>query len=308
MINTERAQTLIEALPWIKNSTGKTVIIKYGGAAMENDELMASVMTDIVLLKIIGLNPVIVHGGGKAINRMLNRLNIESHFENGLRVTTDEAMQVVRMVLMGEVNPKLVGALNKHGNLAVGLAGCDAGTLKAVPMDPKLGRVGDIVDIDPNYLTELVADDYIPIIATIAAAADPEDDGVFNINADQAAGDIAAAIGAHKIIFLTDVDGLYENFPDPDSLIARMTQEEAQALIDSGKLDSGMIPKINACLHALEGGIPRAHIINGTTPHALLLELLTDMGVGTMITRSDDADEVEKRPLGSFAQRLAINR
>jgi acetylglutamate kinase len=301
----DRAQTLIEALPWIKNQTGKTVLIKYGGAAMENISLMRSVMADIVLLKLIGLNPVIVHGGGKAISAMMKRFDLPVEFKNGLRVTTPESMELVRMVLMGQVNQDLVKALNAHGNLAVGLSGADAGTIKAECMDPELGRVGRITEVDPTYLEHLIADEYIPIIASIAASAD--DDGVYNINADAAAGDIAAAIHAHKIIYITDVDGLYEDFPNEDSLIARLTEDEARELIDSGKLAAGMIPKIQSCLKALEAGIPRAHIINGTMPHALLLELLTDEGVGTMIMKSSENDGYEPHALPDFASRLENN-
>ena len=224
----ERAHTLIQGLPWIKSATGKTIVIKYGGAAMENAELMTSVMTDILLLKLIGVNPVIVHGGGKAINRMLAALGIESVFEGGLRVTDDATMDVVQMVLKGQVNSQLVNELNLHGNIAVGMCGNDAGTLKAIPISPELGRVGRIVEVDTRHVEDLIEGNYIPIIASLAAAADPHDEGVFNINADVAAGEIAAAIHAHKIIFLTDVDGLYENYPDPGSLIASMTQEDVE--------------------------------------------------------------------------------
>ncbi|ACV23212.1 Acetylglutamate kinase [Slackia heliotrinireducens] len=305
ILETQGAETLIEALPWFKDVTGKTVVIKYGGAAMEDPELMDSVMTDILLLKIIGVRPVIIHGGGKAINRMLDKLNVPVKFENGLRVTDDATMDVVKMVLTGDVNDQLVRAVNKHGNLAVGLSGSDAGTLKAVQKDPALGRVGKVSEIDPSYLNDLINADYIPIIASIAASAD--DDGVYNINADEAAGDIASAIGAHKIMFLTDVNGLYENYPDPDTLIAWMTQEEAEELIASGKIASGMIPKINAALHALKGGVPRAHILNGKIPHAILLEMLTDSGIGTMIRRADSADQLERHPLDRFTKRLSEN-
>ncbi|EJU33283.1 MULTISPECIES: acetylglutamate kinase [Slackia] len=305
----ERAHTLIQGLPWIKSATGKTIVIKYGGAAMENAELMTSVMTDILLLKLIGVNPVIVHGGGKAINRMLAALGIESVFEGGLRVTDDATMDIVQMVLKGQVNSQLVNELNLHGNIAVGMCGNDAGTLKAIPISPELGRVGRIVEVDTRHVEDLIEGNYIPIIASLAAAADPHDEGVFNINADVAAGEIAAAIHAHKIIFLTDVDGLYENYPDPGSLIASMTQEDVEGLIDSGKLASGMIPKIRACTHALGEGIPRAHIINGTIPHALLLELLTDQGIGTMIARSDNADDakLKRHALAGIATRLIEN-
>ncbi|MBQ9691175.1 MAG: acetylglutamate kinase [Eggerthellaceae bacterium] len=305
-VSDESVQTLIQALPWIKNATGKTVVIKYGGAAMENTELMHSVMTDILLLKIIGLNPVIVHGGGKSINAMLKRVHKEVIFEQGLRVTDNETMDIVRMVLMGQVNPDLVNALNRHGNVAVGLSGSDAGMLKAVSVGDTWGRVGRIVEVDPAYIHHLVDDDYIPIIASIAQSADEDDTLPFNVNADAAAGDIAAAIGAHKIIFLTDVDGLYETYPDPDTLITRLNQSDAQALIDSGTMSEGMIPKLQACVHALAGGVARAHIVNGTLPHAILLELLTDSGVGTMI-KLDSDDDAKAHALSPFTARLSEN-
>ena len=299
------AQSLVEALPWIKNSTGKTVLIKYGGSAMENPELMNGVMQDILLLKIIGMNPVIVHGGGKDISAAMKAHNIPVEFRNGLRVTSPEAMEIVRQVLVGSVNRRLVDALNKHGHLAVGVSGGDACTIQATQMDPELGRVGQVHNIDPMYLERLIEDEYIPIVATVAAG----DDGMpFNVNADLAAGKIAAAIHAHKIIFLTDVDGLYLDFQDKNSLIARLSSAEAREMIDSGSLSAGMIPKIEACLSALDAGIPRAHIINGTIPHALLLELLTDRGVGTMIVSSEQNPEYEAADLAPLAARLDINQ
>ena len=272
---------------------------------MENPELMSGVMQDILLLKIIGMNPVIVHGGGKDISAAMNAHNIPVEFRNGLRVTSPEAMEIVRQVLVGSVNRRLVDALNKHGHLAVGVSGGDACTIQATQMDPELGRVGQVHNIDPMYLERLIEDEYIPIVATVAAG----DDGMpFNVNADLAAGKIAAAIHAHKIIFLTDVDGLYLDFQDKNSLIARLSSAEAREMIDSGSLSAGMIPKIEACLSALDAGIPRAHIINGTIPHALLLELLTDRGVGTMIVSSEQNPEYEAADLAPLAARLDINQ
>lgn len=301
---TQRAETLIEALPWIKSATGKTVVVKYGGAAMENPDLMSNVMTDILLLKLFGINPVIVHGGGKAINAALEQLHLPVSFHNGMRVTTPECMKVVEMVLMGKVNPGLVGAINRHGNLAVGVSGVDAGTIEAVQRSAELGCVGDITEINPAYLNSLIANDYIPIIASIAVG---KGGTTYNINADLAAGYVAAAIHAHKIIFLTNVDGLFESYPDPDSLIFALTMKEAREMLDSGKLSTGMIPKITSCLTALEAGIPRAHIINGTTPHALLLELLTDRGVGTTIYRAEEDIDHQLKPLDRVAARLSVN-
>ncbi len=296
---------LVEALPWIKNTTGKTVLIKYGGSAMENPELMRQVMTDIVLLKIIGAKPIIVHGGGKDISAAFEKSGMPVKFKDGLRVTPEDAMELVRMVLVGSVNRRLVDALNVHGHLAVGVSGGDGCTIRATQLDPELGRVGKIDHIDPTYIGHILEDDYIPIVATVAAG----DDGKpFNINADIAAGHLAAALHAHKVIFLTDVDGLYADFSDKDTLISSLSADEARGLIASGSLSSGMIPKIEACLAALDAGIPRAHIINGTMPHSLLLELLTDHGVGTMMYNPDPDENYQAQPLDALASRLDINQ
>ena len=298
-------EVLTEAMPWIKNVTGKTVVIKYGGSAMEDAELRAEVMADIVLLKIIGVNPVIVHGGGKAISRAMEQFGMPVEFVDGQRVTSDEAMGLVRMVLTGEVNQELVEAMNQHGNMAVGVSGTDAGVIVAHQASERLGRVGEITDINSALISDLVAADYIPVIASIAIG---EDGGCYNVNADVAAGHIAAAIGAHKIIFLTDVDGLFENYPDCDSLIANMTVEEARAMVEERSVSTGMIPKLSSCLTALDAGVMRAHIVTGTIPHALLLELLTDKGIGTMITRPSLPGSFNVTPLGNFAAKLIESR
>lgn len=299
------AEVLAEALPWIKAATGKTVVIKYGGSAMEDPELRAAVMSDIVLLKIVGLNPVIVHGGGKAISAGMERFGVPVEFRNGLRVTSDEGMEVVRTILVGEVNQDLVRQINAHGNLAVGVSGSDAGTVIAEQISPDLGRVGRVTAVNTGFLQEIIAADYIPVVAGVALG---EDGGYYNINADTVAGNIAAALRAHKIIFLTDVDGLYQDFDDKDSLISDITAEEAQAIIDVGAISTGMIPKLKSCVTALESGVRRAHIINGTTPHALLLELLTDTGVGTVIHRTQETDRLGYHPIGGFASKLVENR
>lgn len=304
-VSSTAGEILYEAMPWIKQVTGKTIVIKYGGSAMENPELAAEVMADIVLLKIIGINPVLVHGGGKAINRVFDRFNIPVEFVDGQRVTTEEAMDLVRMVLTGEVNQQLVEAMNAHGNMGVGVSGTDAGIIVAEQASERLGRVGKITRINTPLIEDLVADDYIPIIASIAIG---EDGGCYNVNADIAAGYIAAAIGAHKIIFLTDVDGLYENYPDPASLIAEMSLGEAEAMIRGDKLASGMIPKLTSCVRALESGVAGAHIINGKVPHALLLELLTDSGMGTMVTGLASSQCLNLSPVGKFAAKLIENR
>lgn len=300
------AEVLIEAFPWIKNATGKTVVIKYGGAAMVDENLRDAVMSDIVMLKIMGVNPVIVHGGGAAITKNMDRFGLDVEFRNGQRVTTDEAMDVVKMTLIGKVNEELVLAMNRHGNLAVGVNGADAGTIIAEQADADMGRVGRVIEVDPAYLNALIAADYVPIIASIAKGTD---DGSFNINADKAASAIASAIGAHKIIFLTDVDGFYEDFEDKDSLVSQMSLEETKEILASGTVSAGMIPKLQSCVDSLEMGVPRAHIINGTMPHSILIELLTSAGAGTLIYDNDNkhSSKDDMRPLGLLASRLYEN-
>lgn len=299
------AEVLVEALPWIKNITGKTVVIKYGGSAMVDGQLRTDVMNDIVLLKIIGINPIVIHGGGLAITDAMNKFNIPVEFKDGQRVTTDEAMEIVRMVLMGKVNQELVEAMNEHGNLAVGVSGSDAGTIMAEQKSAELGRVGRISRINSGYLEDLINADYIPVVASIAMG---EEGGYYNVNADLVAGHIAAAIGAHKIVFLTDVDGLYEDFDRKDSLISNLTMFEAQYMVENNVVSTGMIPKLQSCISALEAGVFRAHIINGTTPHALLLELLTNTGVGTTLHSTEESCTFDAHPLGNFAAKLIENR
>jgi acetylglutamate kinase len=288
----QRAQMLVEALPWIKAATGKTVVIKYGGAAMVNDDLRRAVMSDIVLLKIIGLNPIIVHGGGAEVSEMMGRLGIPVEFKSGLRVTTPETMDIVKQVLVGTVNQELVAAMNEHGNIAVGMCGADAHMIEAAQTAPELGLVGTISCVDTTYLEDVISADYIPVIASVAVGADGKT--FYNVNADAAAGEIAAAIGAHKVLFLTDVDGLYEDFDDKDSLISNMTLSEAKELLADGRLSTGMIPKITAITTALSAGVNRAHILNGTIAHCILLEIFTDEGVGTMVKR--EAHDVYSNP------------
>lgn len=300
----QTAQLLFEALPWIKSLTGRTVVIKYGGAAMVDEQLRSDVMSDILLLKIIGARIVIVHGGGAAINEALKHYDLPVEFKDGQRVTTPEAMEIVREVLVGKVNQELVAAINQHGNVAVGVSGSDAGTIVAEQLDPGLGRVGRVTRVNADYLESLMDNDYIPVVATVAQG---EDGGFFNINADVAAGAVAKAVHAHKIIYLTDVDGLYEDFSDKSSLISNLTLEETEALLARGDIDKGMIPKLQSCVGALRGGVFRAHIINGTTPHSLLLELLTDTGLGTVMHSTKESYEQDRHPhpLGAFASRLA---
>ena len=301
--NGAHAKVLIEALPWIEDITGKTIVIKYGGAAMKSGRLRDAVVDDIIMLKLMGANPIIVHGGGPNINAMLQRLDIPVKFENGQRVTDEETMQVVKMTLIGQVNQELVSAINRHGRVAVGLNGADARIIEAEPLDASLGRVGKVKHIDTTLIEDLIAADYIPVIATVAYG----EDGDYNINADTAAGEIAAAVGAQKIVFITDVDGLYTDFSDKSTLVLRMALSEAVELAQSGTMASGMIPKINACVTALSAGVKKGHIINGTTPHSLVLEIFTDAGVGTMIMRHEDdsmAPDFVEAPVSNFASKL----
>ena len=282
----EKAETLTEALPWIKRTWGRTVVLKYGGAAMTDPELREHVASDIVLMKLVGVNPVIVHGGGPTITSYMERLGMPVEFFDGLRVTSSEAMEVVKMVLVGKINKDLVTAINGHGRLAVGIAGDDANLIKARPISDRLGRVGEVTAIDTTVVHKLVADGFIPVIASVAVGEDGES---CNINADLVAGEIAAALNADKVIFLTDVDGLYRDFEDKESLISALSLEEVEDMIANDHLASGMIPKVAACARALRGGVNRAHILNGMLPHSLLLEVYTDGGVGTMITRGGES-------------------
>lgn len=276
-----KAELLCEALPWINKMSGKTFVIKYGGSAMEDPELCRQVVADIEMLKLMGVRIVLVHGGGKAINAMLKRLDVPVQFKDGLRVTDDETMEAVQEVLVGHVNQQLVWALNEYGHNAVGISGADGKTLKAEPVDPDLGRVGRIREVDTNLINTILDDGYIPVVATVGCGPD----GFYNINADVAADKIAEAMGADKLIYLTDVDGLFRDFSDEDSLVAQLTRTETHELLESGTLDGGMIPKIRSVAEALDAGVSEVVILNGTYPHSLLLEIFTDAGCGTMFTQ-----------------------
>ena len=277
-----KAELLCEALPWINKMSGKTFVIKYGGSAMEDPELCRQVVADIEMLKLMGVRIVLVHGGGKAINAMLKRLDVPVKFKDGLRVTDDETMEAVQEVLVGHVNQQLVWALNEYGHNAVGISGADGKTLKAEPVDPDLGRVGRIREVDTNLINTILDDGYIPVVATVGCGPD----GFYNINADVAADKIAEAMGADKLIYLTDVDGLFRDFSDEDSLVAQLTRTETHELLESGTLDGGMIPKIRSVAEALDAGVSEVVILNGTYPHSLLLEIFTDAGCGTMFTQA----------------------
>jgi acetylglutamate kinase len=274
-----KAEVLIEALPWMRQWSGATIVIKYGGSAMENLELRSKVLEDILLLKLIGVRVVLVHGGGKAISSLMGKLGLEVSFKQGMRVTDDDTMKAVQMALVGQVNTSLVEALNKFGHYAVGLTGADGCILRAEPLDLSLGRVGKICEVDVELIETILGSDYIPVVASVGFG----DGGSYNVNADFAASQIAVALGADKLFFLTDVDGLYADFGDKDSLIAQMGVEEAKALIGSKGLSSGMIPKISAAVESIEGGVGQATILNGTSPHSILIELFTNEGIGTEI-------------------------
>ncbi|GAA1453948.1 acetylglutamate kinase [Nocardiopsis tropica] len=281
----DKASHLIEALPWLSRFHGRTVVVKYGGNAMISEELRVRFAESIVFLYYAGLRPVVVHGGGPQISAQLALAGVESTFTAGLRVTTDEAMDIVRMVLTGQVNREIVGLVNRHGPFAVGMSGEDANLLvaerKSVEVDGEavdIGRVGEITEVHPGAVAALIADGRIPVVSSVARA---DDGGVYNVNADTAASALAVALGASKLIMLTDVEGLFADFPANTELISRLAVEELRELLPS--LSSGMLPKMEACLHAVEGGVPQAHIIDGRVPHSLLLEVFTDQGVGTMV-------------------------
>ena len=278
-----KVDVLNEALPWIHRMTGKTFVIKYGGSAMENPELCRQVVADIEMLKLLGIRIVLVHGGGKAISAHVKALGLPVQFKGGLRVTDDATMEAVREVLVGKVNQDLVWALNEYGHNAVGISGADGKTLKTEQVDPALGRVGRIREVDPSLIETILEDGYIPVVATVGCAPD----GFYNINADVAAGKIAEAMGADKLIYLTDVDGLLADVEDEDSLIQSLSRSETHELLASGRLDGGMLPKIRSISEALDAGVSEVVILNGTFPHSLLLEIFTDAGCGTMFTQDE---------------------
>jgi acetylglutamate kinase len=287
-----KAEVLIEALPWLQEFHGALVVVKYGGNAMIDENLKRAFAEDMVFLRTVGLRPVVVHGGGPQIGAMLDRLGIESEFKGGLRVTTPEAMDVVRMVLVGQVGRELVGLINAHGPHAVGISGEDAHLFTAerrsLLVDGEtvdLGLVGDVVTVNPAAVQDIVAAGRIPVVSTVA----PDADGVVhNVNADTAAAALAVALNAEKLVVLTDVEGLYKKWPDKSSLVSRISADELEELLPS--LDSGMVPKMEACLRAVRGGVPQAHVIDGRLAHSVLLEVFTSKGVGTMVL-PDEGEE-----------------
>jgi acetylglutamate kinase len=276
-----RAELLVEALPYIRRFRGQTIVVKYGGNAMTDPSLATKFAEDVVLMHSVGIHVVIVHGGGPQIGDLLKRLGITSEFRDGLRVTDAATLDVARMVLEGKVSSELVSAINVHGPYAVGLSGADAGLIRAEARDPELGFVGDVAAVNPHIVQRLLAEEFIPVISTIGA---DETGQAYNIHADSVATAVAQAMRAEKLIYLTDVDGLLADVADRASLIRSITVAEVRAMMQSGALNGGMIPKAQACIDAVLAGVRSVHMVNGTIPHVLLLELFTDDGVGTMIT------------------------
>ncbi len=282
----EKASVLAEALPWLQRFHGRIVVVKYGGHAMVDERLKQAFAQDMVFLRLAGIRPVVVHGGGPQITAMFSRLGIEAEFRGGLRVTTPETIDVVRMVLVGQVGRELVGLVNQHGPYAVGLSGEDAHLLTAEKRTAlvdgevvDIGLVGDVVEVNPAAVLDIVSAGRIPVVAGVA----PDSDGtVYNINADSAAAALAIALDAAKLVVLTDVEGLYATYPDPESRISSISADALEPMLP--ELESGMAPKMEACLRAVRGGVPQAHVIDGRVAHSVLLEVFTSEGVGTMVT------------------------
>lgn len=275
-----RAAVLVETLPYIQQFAGSVIVVKFGGNAMVDDQLAAQFAEDVVLMHSVGIRPVVVHGGGPQIGALMDRLGIQSEFRDGLRVTDAETLDVARMVLVGKVNRDIVSSINRHGSLAVGLSGEDAGLIRAAARNPELGFVGDVESVNPAIIERLLAEDLIPVVSTIGADLSGQ---AYNINADTVAAAVAGALEAERILYLTDVEGLLADVNDPSSRISRIDLSGLAALIDNGAISGGMIPKVQACVDAVEAGVGSAHMVDGRIPHVLLLELFTDVGIGTMV-------------------------
>ena len=283
----QQAQTLVEALPYIQKYTGKTVVIKYGGSAMTSDTLRRSVMTDIVLLNLVGIRVVVVHGGGPEISAMLKMIGHESRFVDGLRYTDATTMDVVQSILCGKVNKDLVAQLNRLGGRSVGLCGLDGELFQARRLDEKYGLVGEITEVNPAPVRNALQTGYIPVVSTVAQGTDA--DTSYNINADTASAKLAEALGAEKLILLTDVRGLLRDPGDEETLIHVIRTQEVPALVEEGVISGGMIPKMKCCVDAIHGGVERVHILDGRIPHSILIELLSDEGIGTMMKKEECA-------------------
>ena len=281
---TTTTEVLLQALPYIRRFRDAVVVVKYGGHAMTDPALARHFADDVVLMRAVGLRPVVVHGGGPQISDLMERLGMKPEFRDGLRVTDAGSLDVARMVLVGKINRDIVSAVNVHGPLAVGLSGEDAGLILASARHPDLGFVGDVEAVNPHILERLLAEDLIPVVSTIGADLAGQ---AYNINADTVAGAIAEALGAEKVVYVTDVEGLLRDPADPATLISHTTPAELKAFVEDGTLSGGMIPKIAACVHAVENGVASAHILDGRVPHVVLLELFTDTGVGTMISEGE---------------------
>ena len=286
MTPSERAATLVEALPYIRRFADQVVVVKYGGNALAGateDDALALFAEDVVLMRQVGMRPVVVHGGGPQMRDLMELLGKVAEFRDGLRVTDAETIDIARMVLIGQVNPQLVAAINVHGPLAVGVSGEDAGLIRAVARDERLGFVGDVESINPTILLGLLDDGFIPVVATVGTDAKGQ---AYNINADTVAGAIAESLGAEKLVYLTDIEGLRREVDDPASLLRQTTPDELEELMAVGTIAGGMIPKTDSCVQAVRNGVRRAHILDGRIPHVLLLEIFTDEGIGTMIAAS----------------------
>lgn len=276
-----KAAIFSEALPFIKAYRGSTVVIKYGGSAMVDESLRNTFADDVAMLHYVGMRPVIVHGGGPHISRAMGQHGIEPQWVDGLRITDETTIRVVQSTLAGEINPDIVRLVNGHGSVATGVSGLDGNLLTARPLDPRLGFVGEVTKVDPGIVSSLLDQGYVPVVAPLARG---EDGKTYNVNADTAAAALAVELGAAKLVYLTDVEGLYRDLGDENSLISRITRDDLDELMASGSVSAGMLPKLEACVRAIDGGVERVHILDGRMQHALLLEIFTPEGIGTMVT------------------------
>ncbi len=277
------AETLMQALPYVQRLRDQAIVVKLGGNALADEELSAQLAKDVVLMQSVGVKPVIVHGGGPQITTLMSRLGMATEFKDGHRITDAESLEVTRMVLTGKVNREFVTLINRHGPIAVGISGEDAGLLLATERHPELGFVGDVEAVNPHIIHRLLAEDLVPVVSTIGTDAEGQ---AYNINADAVAGALAGALGAAKVVYLTDVEGLRMDVADPSTLVRQATADQLRQLLETSALAGGMIPKVTACIDAIERGVGSAHILDATIPHALLIELFTDDGIGTMVTAS----------------------